>query len=121
MVIVGRNYGYGSNNIYKSARLMSRQKIKFMSRLSIKINNLINVKYFINFKYYYHFLGKKWFQRRKMLTKAFHFNILQKYFETFVEQTSLFMKRVEEEVSKEKTDLFPMMNSTTLRIMCGKT
>ncbi|XP_045447745.1 cytochrome P450 4c3-like [Melitaea cinxia] len=66
-------------------------------------------------------IGNKWFQRRKMLTKAFHFNILQKYFEIFVEETSFFMKRVEEEVGKEKTDLFPMMNSTTLRIMCETT
>ncbi|CAH2108029.1 unnamed protein product [Euphydryas editha] len=64
---------------------------------------------------------KKWFQRRKMLTKAFHFNILRKYFVTFVEESDHFLKRVQKEAGKEKTDLFSLMNSTTLRIMCETT
>ncbi|CAH2108027.1 unnamed protein product [Euphydryas editha] len=64
---------------------------------------------------------KKWIQRRKMLTKAFHFNILKKYFVTFLKETDNLMKRVREDAGKEKTDLFHLMNSTTLRIMCETT
>ncbi|XP_046962446.1 cytochrome P450 4C1-like [Vanessa cardui] len=62
--------------------------------------------------------GAKWFQRRKMLTKAFHFNILQKYFVTFKEEAEHFQKVLLEEVQKQRTNLLSLMSSATLRIMC---
>lgn len=63
--------------------------------------------------------GQKWHQRRKLLTQAFHFNILKKYFVIFTERTDFFLAKVQEEVGKEKTDLVPLISATTLRIMCG--
>ncbi|XP_032514920.2 cytochrome P450 4C1-like [Danaus plexippus] len=62
--------------------------------------------------------GLKWHQRRKLLTKAFHFNILKKYSATFTEQTQEFIKKVHEETKKSKTDVLPLICSATLHIMC---
>ncbi|XP_052739352.1 cytochrome P450 4C1-like [Bicyclus anynana] len=62
--------------------------------------------------------GSKWHQRRKLLTPAFHFNILKKYFQTFTEQTEVFLKKVEMEIGNTQTDLLPLISSTTLQIMC---
>lgn len=56
-----------------------------------------------------------------MLTKAFHFNILKKFFVTFAEQADDFIKCVQEEVGKKRTDLFHMVSNMTLSIMCGNT
>ncbi|XP_045447727.1 cytochrome P450 4C1-like [Melitaea cinxia] len=62
--------------------------------------------------------GQKWQQRRKLLTPAFHFNILKRYSVTFIEQTDKFLNEVQERVGEEQTDIVPLINSTTLRIMC---
>ncbi|XP_050347023.1 cytochrome P450 4C1-like isoform X2 [Nymphalis io] len=62
--------------------------------------------------------GLKWHQRRKLLTQAFHFNILKKYSITFVEQTDKFLHEVQEKVNEKHVDIVPLITSTTLRIMC---
>ncbi|KAJ2949959.1 hypothetical protein O0L34_g11282 [Tuta absoluta] len=62
--------------------------------------------------------GEKWKQRRKLLTPAFHFNILRKFCLTFNEQTERLLKSVEAETEKEKTDIWPLITKTTLNIMC---
>ncbi|XP_034827036.1 cytochrome P450 4C1-like [Maniola hyperantus] len=65
--------------------------------------------------------GLKWHQRRKLLTSAFHFNILKKYFRTFTEQAEHFLEKVEAEVGNPKTDIQPLISFTTLRVMCETT
>ncbi|XP_047530199.1 cytochrome P450 4C1-like isoform X1 [Vanessa atalanta] len=63
--------------------------------------------------------GQKWHQRRKLLTQAFHFNILKKYSITFAEQTEKLLYDVQERVNEKKLDIVPLITSTTLRIMCA--
>ncbi|XP_045768064.1 cytochrome P450 4C1-like [Maniola jurtina] len=65
--------------------------------------------------------GPKWHQRRKLLTPAFHFNILKKYFRTFTEQAEQFLEKVEAEAGNPQTDVQPLISLTTLRVMCETT
>ncbi|XP_045534722.1 cytochrome P450 4C1-like [Papilio machaon] len=62
--------------------------------------------------------GKKWHQRRKILTQAFHFNILKKYLRTFTEQTEKLMEKVDIEAKKVQCDVLPLITNATLKIMC---
>ncbi|XP_023942489.2 cytochrome P450 4C1 [Bicyclus anynana] len=62
--------------------------------------------------------SSKWQHRRKLLTKAFHFNILKKFTETFKSSATSFLKRVDQESLKEKTDVLAFISPTALRIMC---
>ncbi|CAG4966752.1 unnamed protein product [Colias eurytheme] len=62
--------------------------------------------------------GSKWHQRRKLLTSAFHFNILKKYTSSFIEYTENLLKKIENETSNEQTDVRPLLSNATLRIMC---
>lgn len=61
--------------------------------------------------------GAKWQHRRKMLTPAFHFNILQDFTDIFVENAE---KLVESLKSKEGVtkDIIPLFKIHTLKIIC---
>ncbi|XP_075974074.1 cytochrome P450 4C1-like [Anticarsia gemmatalis] len=62
--------------------------------------------------------GEKWQQRRKMLTPAFHFNILKKFFNVIRDHTEDLMQYVGEEVDKDKTSLAPLISKQTLKVIC---
>lgn len=64
--------------------------------------------------------GKKWYHRRKLLTPAFHFNILKKFTRTFNDQTAEMIESFQEEIEKDRTEIMPLIMKHTLRVMCGK-
>lgn len=64
--------------------------------------------------------GKKWHERRKMLTPAFHFSILETFMESFIENSNLLVERLEKELKSESFDMFPYVSDCALDIICGK-
>ncbi|XP_066146719.1 cytochrome P450 4C1-like isoform X2 [Euwallacea fornicatus] len=63
--------------------------------------------------------GTKWHSRRKVLTQAFHFNVLQKFLSIFNEETNNFTKQVEafnaENPSNEGVNILPLITHLTLQ------
>ena len=66
------------------------------------------------------FPGDKWQKRRKMLTPAFHFGILQGFAEVFVEQGEKLVQRLKEKGDIVTEDIIPLLSECTLHSICGK-
>ncbi|XP_026315281.1 cytochrome P450 4c3-like [Hyposmocoma kahamanoa] len=62
--------------------------------------------------------GDKWKQRRKLLTPAFHFNILKGFASTFNEQTEKLLTKIEKLIQEEQVDVLSHISKATLNIMC---
>ncbi|XP_035735155.1 cytochrome P450 4C1-like [Vespa mandarinia] len=65
--------------------------------------------------------GKKWMHDRKLITPAFHFNILEQYAIVMSEKADIFVKCLEEQImknSQELIDIFPYANRCTLDVIC---
>lgn len=62
--------------------------------------------------------GKKWFQRRKILTPAFHFSILEKFVEIMDEQGQVLVEKLKK-LDGEEVDFFPLANLYALDVICG--
>ncbi|XP_023306341.2 cytochrome P450 4d10-like [Lucilia cuprina] len=63
----------------------------------------------------------KWFKRRRILTGAFHFNILEQYIEIFDRNTRVFLKNLQRsaEVKGDIVNMDHWLNLVTLDIICG--
>ncbi|CAH0714213.1 unnamed protein product, partial [Brenthis ino] len=62
--------------------------------------------------------GNKWQHRRKLLTQAFHFNILKKYSQTFMEDTEELLQNIEKHPNKEDWDIVELIAKNSLRTIC---
>jgi cytochrome P450 family 4 len=63
--------------------------------------------------------GKKWHQRRKILTSGFHFQILEKFAQIMNEQAKVFMKKLES-ADTTNVDFLPIVKLFALDTVCGK-
>ncbi|CAL7940657.1 unnamed protein product [Xylocopa violacea] len=62
--------------------------------------------------------GAMWQTRRKMLTPAFHFNVLQQFVEILIEQGEGFVQTLKNEKGPVVKDLWQLMSEHTLNIIC---
>lgn len=67
--------------------------------------------------------GSKWQFRRKLLTQAFHFNILQKFMGVFIEETDFLVKKINEINLTGQTEkgisISPLITHLTLQSVTG--
>lgn len=64
--------------------------------------------------------GEKWLKRRRMLTPAFHFDILKEFFEVFKEESDKLIVLLRDG-SKKGFNIIPISSQFTLNTICGKT
>lgn len=63
--------------------------------------------------------GKKWYNRRRLITPAFHFSILSDFVDVMNEQSSVMIKRIEETVnSGNNVDMAKRITLCALDIIC---
>ncbi|KAG5672382.1 hypothetical protein PVAND_002514 [Polypedilum vanderplanki] len=62
--------------------------------------------------------GQKWFTRRKILTPAFHFKILEDFMDIFNEQSAILVKKLEKEIDCDSFNIFSYVTLCTLDIVC---
>ncbi|XP_066581157.1 cytochrome P450 4C1-like [Prorops nasuta] len=62
--------------------------------------------------------GSKWQNRRKILTPAFHFNILQQFVDIFVEESERMCDSLKVEKGPVVMDLVPLLSESTLNAVC---
>lgn len=63
--------------------------------------------------------GKKWFSRRKVITPAFHFKILDQFVEIFDKHSAVFVKNLAKSKG-QPMDVFQPITLCALDIICGK-
>nr|AUB85739.1 CYP4V29 [Penaeus japonicus] len=62
--------------------------------------------------------GKKWHTRRKQLTPAFHFKILEDFLDVFTSQTDTLVKRLRRKADGRPFDVFHYITLCALDIIC---
>jgi cytochrome P450 family 4 len=62
--------------------------------------------------------GEKWHARRKIITPAFHFKILEQFCEIFGRQSDTFVQNLAKFENKT-VDVFPLVNLCSLDVICG--
>ena len=69
--------------------------------------------------YFISHLGNKWQTRRKMLTPAFHFSVLQQFIDIFDEQGTSLVKYLKSQGDETVKDIVPLFTKYTLSTICG--
>nr|WCC58127.1 cytochrome P450 [Pharsalia antennata] len=62
--------------------------------------------------------GPKWKKRRKMVTPAFHFSILEKFIEVFEQNLDILISELNNETNKDAVDIYPFVNLYALDVIC---
>ncbi|XP_056639141.1 cytochrome P450 4c3-like [Diorhabda sublineata] len=61
--------------------------------------------------------GTKWKQRRRLITPAFHFSILENFVDVFESASDIFIKTLATQAEKKSFDIYPLVSLLTLDII----
>ena len=64
-------------------------------------------------------MGKKWLGRRRAITPAFHFKILEQFVEVFDRNSNILVEIIKAKGPNEPVDVFPLITLAALDIICG--
>ncbi|KAI4465938.1 cytochrome p450 family 4 [Holotrichia oblita] len=62
--------------------------------------------------------GNRWRKHRKIITPAFHFQILEEFIDVFNSQADVLVNKLKEESKKGTIDIYPFIARCTLDIIC---
>lgn len=62
--------------------------------------------------------GKKWFQRRRIITPAFHFQILERFVDIMDDHGKVFVD-IMSKLNGQQVDIYPLVNAYALDVICG--
>lgn len=62
---------------------------------------------------------QKWLNRRKVITHAFHFKILEDFVDTFDRQSSILVEKLKSFEGRGEFNIFPLTALCALDIICG--
>lgn len=62
--------------------------------------------------------GRKWYGRRKIITPAFHFNILEQFVEIFDQQSQILVDRLKVHCHGKLIDIHPFVTLMALDVVC---
>lgn len=94
------------------------QQVKFPEDIDCLIIVGLNIDFDV-----IHTIGAKWKKNRRLLTPAFHFQILDNFFDVFNKNADILCDQLAKAQSSEgvkETDVFPFLKKCTLDIICGK-
>ena len=76
---------------------------------------------YINFKLYSTiYTEKKWKKDRRLLTPAFHFQILDDFFEVYNRNANIFVEQINLQLANgSEVDVYPMVSRCTLDVISG--
>lgn len=64
--------------------------------------------------------GKKWYERRKIITPAFHFKILEQFVEVFDRLGTTVVDKLKKFDAQDDVEFYPIAVLYTLDVMCGE-
>lgn len=64
--------------------------------------------------------NKKWHSRRKIITPAFHFKILEQFIEIFDNQSHILIQKLQSKANGNAFDIHNYVTLMALDIVCGK-
>lgn len=63
--------------------------------------------------------GPKWKPRRKIITPAFHFGVLEQFVQTFDSNGQIMIEKLQKEVGKDSVNIYTYITLCALDIICG--